>query len=163
MVSLFLGDIRGALIVILTTQPVLFSGVLFLQLFGTDNQYHDIEWPYPLHWNFWWMNPLVTMEKYPPALRHGQAEGIGDWGCLQGNSISELLILFVSSLFSLLAFSMQAFPGFNFSRWRWRLVFYGDILLPLTDFCFCHCQLVTRKITRNQKTKWRQPVIISIN
>lgn len=110
MVVLFLGDIRGALIVILTIPTSIISGVLFLQLFGQTINIMTLS-GLSLAIGILVDESTVTIENIHQHLDMGKPKALAIWDACQEIAFPKLLILFCILAVFAPALSMQGIPG----------------------------------------------------
>jgi multidrug efflux pump subunit AcrB len=108
MVLLFLGDARGALIVILTIPTSIISGVLFLQLFG---QTINIMSGLSLAIGILVDESTVTIENIHQHFDMGKPKAKAIWDACKEIAFPKLLILFCILAVFAPAFTMQGIPG----------------------------------------------------
>src|SRR5258705_5649900 len=110
MVLLFLGDVRGALIVILTIPTSVISGVLFLQLFGQTINIMTLS-GLSLAIGILVDESTVTIENIHQHLDMGKPKALAIWDACKEIAFPKLLILFcILAVFSP-AFTMKGIPG----------------------------------------------------
>src|SRR5258706_2850987 len=110
MVLLFLGDVRGALIVILTIPTSVISGVLFLQLFGQTINIMTLS-GLSLAIGILVDESTVTIENIHQHLDMGKPKALAIWDACKEIAFPKLLILFCILAVFAPAFSMQGIPG----------------------------------------------------
>jgi multidrug efflux pump subunit AcrB len=110
MVLLFLGDVRGALIVILTIPTCIISGVLFLNLFGQTINIMTLS-GLSLAIGILVDESTVTIENIHQHLDMGKPKSLAIWDACKEIAFPKLLILFcILSVFAP-AFTMGGIPG----------------------------------------------------
>jgi len=110
MVLLFLGDVRGALIVILTIPTCIISGVLFLNLFGQNINIMTLS-GLSLAIGILVDESTVTIENIHQHLDMGKPKSLAIWDACKEIAFPKLLILFcILSVFAP-AFTMGGIPG----------------------------------------------------
>jgi multidrug efflux pump subunit AcrB len=110
MVLLFLGDVRGALIVILTIPTCIISGVLFLNLFGQTINIMTLS-GLSLAIGILVDESTVTIENIHQHLDMGKPKALAIWDACKEIAFPKLLILFcILSVFAP-AFTMGGIPG----------------------------------------------------
>ncbi|HEY9007197.1 MAG TPA: efflux RND transporter permease subunit [Ohtaekwangia sp.] len=110
MVLLFLGDIRGALIVILTIPTSIISGVLFLQLFGQTINIMTLS-GLSLAIGILVDESTVTIENIHQHMAMGKPKALAIWDACREIAFPKLLILFCILAVFAPAFSMKGIPG----------------------------------------------------
>ena len=110
MVLLFLGDPRGALIVILTIPTSIISGVLFLQLFGQTINIMTLS-GLSLAIGILVDESTVTIENIHQHLDMGKPKALAIWDACKEIAFPKLLILFCILAVFAPAFSMKGIPG----------------------------------------------------
>jgi multidrug efflux pump subunit AcrB len=110
MVLLFLGDVRGALIVILTIPACIISGVLFLQLFGQTINIMTLS-GLALAIGILVDESTVTIENIHQHLDMGKPKALAIWDACKEIAFPKLLILFCILAVFAPAFSMSGIPG----------------------------------------------------
>lgn len=110
MVLLFLGDARGALIVILTIPTSIISGVLFLQLFGQTINIMTLS-GLSLAIGILVDESTVTIENIHQHLDMGKPKAKAIWDACKEIAFPKLLILFCILAVFAPAFTMQGIPG----------------------------------------------------
>jgi multidrug efflux pump subunit AcrB len=110
MVLLFLGDARGALIVILTIPASIISGVLFLQLFGQTINIMTLS-GLSLAIGILVDESTVTIENIHQHLDMGKPKAKAIWDACKEIAFPKLLILFCILAVFAPAFTMQGIPG----------------------------------------------------
>ncbi|HEY8935406.1 MAG TPA: efflux RND transporter permease subunit, partial [Cyclobacteriaceae bacterium] len=110
MVLFFLGDIRGALIVILTIPTSIISGVLFLQLFGQTINIMTLS-GLSLAIGILVDESTVTIENIHQHLDMGKPKALAIWDACKEIAFPKLLILFCILAVFAPAFSMSGIPG----------------------------------------------------
>jgi multidrug efflux pump subunit AcrB len=110
MVLLFLGDIRGALIVILTIPTSIISGVLFLSLFGQTINIMTLS-GLSLAIGILVDESTVTIENIHQHLDMGKPKALAIWDACKEIAFPKLLILFCILAVFAPAFSMSGIPG----------------------------------------------------
>ncbi|HEY9046525.1 MAG TPA: efflux RND transporter permease subunit [Ohtaekwangia sp.] len=110
MVLLFLGDVRGALIVILTIPTSIISGVLFLQLFGQTINIMTLS-GLSLAIGILVDESTVTIENIHQHLAMGKPKALAIWDACREIAFPKLLILFCILAVFAPAFSMKGIPG----------------------------------------------------
>lgn len=110
MVVLFLRDIRGALIVILTIPTSLIAGVLFLQLFGQTINIMTLS-GLALAIGILVDESTVTIENIHQHLDMGKPKALAIWDACKEIAFPKLLILFCILAVFAPAFSMKGIPG----------------------------------------------------
>jgi multidrug efflux pump subunit AcrB len=110
MVLLFLGDIRGALIVILTIPTSIISGVLFLSLFGQTINIMTLS-GLALAIGILVDESTVTIENIHQHLDMGKPKRLAIWDACKEIAFPKLLILFCILAVFAPAFTMGGIPG----------------------------------------------------
>jgi len=110
MVLLFLGDVRGALIVILTIPTCIISGVLFLQLFGQTINIMTLS-GLALAIGILVDESTVTIENIHQHLDMGKPKALAIWDACKEIAFPKLLILLCILAVFAPAFSMSGIPG----------------------------------------------------
>ncbi|MBL0744013.1 efflux RND transporter permease subunit [Chryseolinea lacunae] len=110
MVLLFLGDPRGALIVILTIPTSIISGVLFLQLFGQTINIMTLS-GLSLAIGILVDESTVTIENIHQHLDMGKPKALAIWDACKEIAFPKLLILFCILAVFAPAFTMKGIPG----------------------------------------------------
>ncbi|MEO6283467.1 MAG: efflux RND transporter permease subunit [Dyadobacter sp.] len=110
MVLLFLGDARGALIVILTIPTSIISGVLFLNLFGQTINIMTLS-GLALAIGILVDESTVTIENIHQHLDMGKPKALAIWDACQEIAFPKLLILFCILAVFAPAFTMGGIPG----------------------------------------------------
>ncbi|MBT1688399.1 efflux RND transporter permease subunit [Dawidia soli] len=110
MVVLFLGDLRGALIVILTIPTSIISGVLFLQLFGQTINIMTLS-GLSLAIGILVDESTVTIENIHQHMDMGKSKALAIWDACKEIAFPKLLILFCILAVFAPALSMQGIPG----------------------------------------------------
>ena len=110
MVLLFLRDVRGALIVILTIPTSIITGVLFLQLFGQTINIMTLS-GLSLAIGILVDESTVTIENIHQHLDMGKPKALAIWDACREIAFPKLLILFCILAVFAPAFSMQGIPG----------------------------------------------------
>lgn len=110
MVLLFLGDARGALIVIITIPTCIISGVLFLSLFGQTINIMTLS-GLSLAIGILVDESTVTIENIHQHLAMGKPKALAIWDACQEIAFSKLLILFCILAVFAPAFTMTGIPG----------------------------------------------------
>ncbi len=110
MVVLFLGDLRGALIVILTIPTSIISGVLFLQLFGQTINIMTLS-GLSLAIGILVDESTVTIENIHQHMAMGKPKALAIWDACKEIAFPKLLILFCILAVFAPAFSMKGIPG----------------------------------------------------
>jgi len=110
MVLLFLGDARGALIVILTIPTSIISGVLFLQLFGQTINIMTLS-GLALAIGILVDESTVTIENIHQHLDMGKPKALAIWDACKEIAFPKLLILFCILAVFAPAFTMGGIPG----------------------------------------------------
>lgn len=110
MVLLFLGDARGALIVILTIPASIISGVLFLQLFGQTINIMTLS-GLSLAIGILVDESTVTIENIHQHMDMGKPKAKAIWDACKEIAFPKLLILFCILAVFAPAFTMQGIPG----------------------------------------------------
>jgi multidrug efflux pump subunit AcrB len=110
MVLLFLGDPRGALIVILTIPTSIISGVLFLQLFGQTINIMTLS-GLALAIGILVDESTVTIENIHQHLDMGKPKSLAIWDACKEIAFPKLLILFCILAVFAPAFTMKGIPG----------------------------------------------------
>src|SRR5580698_2262553 len=108
MVLLFLGDARGALIVILTIPTCIISAILFLSLF---HQTINIMTLSGLAIGILVDESTVTIENIHQHMDMGKPKALAVWDACKEIAFSKLLILFCILAVFAPAFSMNGIPG----------------------------------------------------
>ncbi len=110
MVLLFLGDPRGALIVILTIPTCIISGVLFLNLFGQTINIMTLS-GLALAIGILVDESTVTIENIHQHLDMGKPKALAIWDACKEIAFSKLLILLCILAVFAPAFTMGGIPG----------------------------------------------------
>ncbi|NII25377.1 efflux RND transporter permease subunit [Pseudoflavitalea sp. X16] len=110
MVLMFLGDARGALIVILTIPTSIISGVLFLQLLGQTINIMTLS-GLSLAIGILVDESTVTIENIHQHLDMGKPKAKAIWDACKEIAFPKLLILFCILAVFAPAFTMQGIPG----------------------------------------------------
>lgn len=110
MVLLFLGDTRGALIVILTIPASIISGVLFLYLFGQTINIMTLS-GLALAVGILVDESTVTIENIHQHLDMGKPKALAIWDACKEIAFPKLLILFCILAVFAPAFTMKGIPG----------------------------------------------------
>jgi multidrug efflux pump subunit AcrB len=110
MVLLFLGDPRGALIVILTIPTCIISGVLFLNLFGQTINIMTLS-GLALAIGILVDESTVTIENIHQHLDMGKPKALAIWDACKEIAFPKLLILFCILAVFAPAFTMGGIPG----------------------------------------------------
>ncbi|WP_143305706.1 efflux RND transporter permease subunit [Chitinophaga vietnamensis] len=110
MVVLFLGDLRGALIVILTIPTSIISGVLFLSLFGQTINIMTLS-GLALAIGILVDESTVTIENIHQHLDLGKPKTLAIWDACKEIAFPKLLILFCILAVFAPAFTMGGIPG----------------------------------------------------
>lgn len=110
MVLLFLGDRRGALIVILTIPASIVSGILFLKLFGQTINIMTLS-GLSLAIGILVDESTVTIENIHQHFAMGKPKALAIWDACQEIAFPKLLILFCILAVFAPAFTMTGIPG----------------------------------------------------
>ncbi|SDD56494.1 efflux RND transporter permease subunit [Niabella drilacis] len=110
MVMLFLGDLRGALIVILTIPVSIITGVLFLSLFGQTINIMTLS-GLALAIGILVDESTVTIENIHQHLDMGKPKALAIWDACKEIAFPKLLILFCILAVFAPAFTMGGIPG----------------------------------------------------
>jgi multidrug efflux pump subunit AcrB len=110
MVLLFLGDARGALIVILTIPTSIIAGVLFLNLFGQTINIMTLS-GLALAIGILVDESTVTIENIHQHFDMGKPKALAIWDACQEIAFPKLLILFCILAVFAPAFTMGGIPG----------------------------------------------------
>ncbi|HEY5918479.1 MAG TPA: efflux RND transporter permease subunit, partial [Chryseolinea sp.] len=110
MVLLFLRDVRGALIVILTIPTSIISGVLFLQLFDQTINIMTLS-GLALAIGILVDESTVTIENIHQHLDMGKTKALAIWDACKEIAFPKLLILFCILAVFAPAFTMEGIPG----------------------------------------------------
>ena len=110
MVILFLGDVRGALIVILTIPTSIISGVLFLSLFGQTINIMTLS-GLALAIGILVDESTVTIENIHQHLDMGKPKALAIWDACKEIAFPKLLILLCILAVFAPAFTMGGIPG----------------------------------------------------
>lgn len=110
MVLLFLGDARGALIVILTIPTSIIAGVLFLQLFGQTINIMTLS-GLALAIGILVDESTVTIENIHQHFDMGKPKALAIWDACKEIAFPKLLILFCILAVFAPAFTMSGIPG----------------------------------------------------
>lgn len=110
MVVLFLGDLRGALIVIMTIPVSIISGVLFLNLFGQTVNIMTLS-GLALAIGILVDESTVTIENIHQHLDMGKPKALAIWDACKEIAFPKLLILFCILAVFAPAFTMSGIPG----------------------------------------------------
>ncbi len=110
MVLMFLGDARGALIVILTIPASIIAGVLFLQLFGQTINIMTLS-GLALAIGILVDESTVTIENIHQHFDMGKPKALAIWDACKEIAFPKLLILFCILAVFAPAFTMTGIPG----------------------------------------------------
>ncbi|MBO9618674.1 MAG: efflux RND transporter permease subunit [Niabella sp.] len=110
MVMLFLGDLRGALIVILTIPTSIITGVLFLNMFGQTINIMTLS-GLALAIGILVDESTVTIENIHQHLDMGKPKALAIWDACKEIAFPKLLILFCILAVFAPAFTMGGIPG----------------------------------------------------
>ena len=110
MVILFLGDLRGAIIVILTIPTAIISSVLFLSLFGQTINIMTLS-GLALAIGILVDESTVTIENIHQHLDMGKPKALAIWDACKEIAFPKLLILFCILAVFAPAFTMGGIPG----------------------------------------------------
>jgi multidrug efflux pump subunit AcrB len=110
MVLMFLGDVRGALIVILTIPASIIAGVLFLQLFGQTINIMTLS-GLSLAIGILVDESTVTIENIHQHFDMGKPKALAIWDACKEIAFPKLLILFCILAVFAPAFTMTGIPG----------------------------------------------------
>ena len=110
MVLLFLGDVRGALIVILTIPASIISGILFLSLFDQTINIMTLS-GLSLAIGILVDESTVTIENIHQHLDMGKPKALAIWDACKEIAFPKLLILFCILAVFAPAFTMKGIPG----------------------------------------------------
>jgi multidrug efflux pump subunit AcrB len=110
MVLLFLGDLRGALIVIMTIPTSIISGILFLNLFGQTINIMTLS-GLALAIGILVDESTVTIENIHQHLDMGKPKRLAIWDACKEIAFPKLLILFCILAVFAPAFTMGGIPG----------------------------------------------------
>jgi multidrug efflux pump subunit AcrB len=110
MVLLFLGDVRGALIVIITIPTCLISGVLFLSMFHQTINIMTLS-GLSLAIGILVDESTVTIENIHQHMDMGKPKALAIWDACKEIAFSKLLILFCILAVFAPAFTMGGIPG----------------------------------------------------
>ncbi len=110
MVLLFLGDLRGALIVIITIPTCIISGVLFLSLFGQTINIMTLS-GLSLAIGILVDESTVTIENIHQHMDMNKPKALAIWDACKEIAFSKLLILFCILAVFAPAFTMTGIPG----------------------------------------------------
>jgi multidrug efflux pump subunit AcrB len=110
MVLLFLGDVRGALIVIITIPTCIISGVLFLKLFGQTINIMTLS-GLSLAIGILVDESTVTIENIHQHMDMNKPKALAIWDACKEIAFSKLLILFCILAVFAPAFTMTGIPG----------------------------------------------------
>src|ERR1700744_2283391 len=110
MVLLFLGDLRGALIVIMTIPTSIISGILFLSLFGQTINIMTLS-GLALAIGILVDESTVTIENIHQHLDMGKPKRLAIWDACKEIAFPKLLILFCILAVFAPAFTMTGIPG----------------------------------------------------
>ncbi|GGA88971.1 RND transporter [Puia dinghuensis] len=110
MVVLFLGDLRGALIVVMTIPTSIISGVLFLNLFGQTINIMTLS-GLALAIGILVDESTVTIENIHQHLDMGKPKRLAVWDACKEIAFPKLLILFCILAVFAPAFTMGGIPG----------------------------------------------------
>lgn len=110
MVLLFLGDARGALIVIITIPICIIAGVLFLSLFGQTINIMTLS-GLSLAIGILVDESTVTIENIHQHMDMGKPKALAIWDACKEIAFSKLLILFCILAVFAPAFTMSGIPG----------------------------------------------------
>jgi multidrug efflux pump subunit AcrB len=110
MVLLFLGDVRGALIVIMTIPTSIISGILFLTLFNQTINIMTLS-GLSLAIGILVDESTVTIENIHQHLDMGKPKALAVWDACKEIAFPKLLILFCILAVFAPAFTMKGIPG----------------------------------------------------
>ncbi|GAB3779340.1 efflux RND transporter permease subunit [Spirosoma horti] len=110
MVLLFLGDVRGALIVIITIPTCIIAGVLFLSLFKQTINIMTLS-GLSLAIGILVDESTVTIENIHQHMDMGKPKALAIWDACKEIAFSKLLILFCILAVFAPAFTMSGIPG----------------------------------------------------
>ena len=110
MVLLFLGDVRGATIVIITIPICVISGILFLNLFGQTINIMTLS-GLSLAIGILVDESTVTIENIHQHMDLGKPKSLAIWDACREIAFSKLLILFCILAVFAPAFTMSGIPG----------------------------------------------------
>jgi multidrug efflux pump subunit AcrB len=110
MVLLFLGDVRGATIVIITIPVCVISGILFLNLFGQTINIMTLS-GLSLAIGILVDESTVTIENIHQHMAMNKPKSLAIWDACREIAFSKLLILFCILAVFAPAFSMSGIPG----------------------------------------------------
>lgn len=110
MVLLFLGDVRGALIVIMTIPTSIISGIFFLSLFGQTLNIMTLS-GLALAIGILVDESTVTIENIHQHLDMGKPKALAIWDACREIAFPKLLILFCILAVFAPAFTMSGIPG----------------------------------------------------
>src|SRR5258708_6339829 len=110
MVMLFLGDVRGALIVIMTIPAAIVSGILFLRLFGQTINIMTLS-GLALAIGILVDESTVTIENIHQHLDMGKPKRLAIWDACKEIAFPKLLILLCILAVFAPAFTMKGIPG----------------------------------------------------
>jgi len=110
MVLLFLGDVRGALIVIITIPICIIAGVLFLSLFNQTINIMTLS-GLSLAIGILVDESTVTIENIHQHMDMGKPKALAIWDACKEIAFSKLLILFCILAVFAPAFTMKGIPG----------------------------------------------------
>jgi multidrug efflux pump subunit AcrB len=110
MVLLFLGDVRGATIVIITIPICIISGILFLNLFGQTINIMTLS-GLSLAIGILVDESTVTIENIHQHMDLGKPKSLAIWDACREIAFSKLLILFCILAVFAPAFTMSGIPG----------------------------------------------------
>ena len=110
MVLLFLGDVRGATIVIITIPVCVISGILFLNLFGQTINIMTLS-GLSLAIGILVDESTVTIENIHQHMDLGKPKSLAIWDACREIAFSKLLILFCILAVFAPAFTMTGIPG----------------------------------------------------
>ncbi len=110
MVLIFLGDVRGALIVILTIPTSIISGIFFLSLFGQTLNIMTLS-GLALAIGILVDESTVTIENIHQHLDMGKPRALAIWDACREIAFPKLLILFCILAVFAPAFTMNGIPG----------------------------------------------------
>jgi multidrug efflux pump subunit AcrB len=121
MVLLFLGDRRGALIVVLTIPTSIISGVLFLYLFHQTINIMTLS-GLALAVGILVDESTVTIENIHQHLAMGKPKALAIWDACKEIAFPKLLILLCILAVFAPAFTMTGIPELYFYHWPWPLL-----------------------------------------
>jgi hypothetical protein len=132
MVLLFLGDSRGALIVVLTIPTSIISGVLFLYLFGQTINIMTLS-GLALAIGILVDESTVTIENIHQHLDLGKPKALAIWDACKEIAFPKLLIYLYPG--SITGFYHDRNSGLYFYLWPWQCFLDDHLLFPARLLC----------------------------